>query len=313
MLGPHLFPRTVFVPSPFTETRVTLRQGVVHLRVPDFPVFETNSTYDVDALGATEALEFAGEFFDGLELSGIVGGQVMAGTDIDSILTLGSSYAYYYGGGAVFRLFTLDRSNTLVSLQADGTHSPGGTFDLLRMLETFSSQDATVQDAVEGRVGRLVLSDLERTSVRAHVIAAQSLGRNFGLQASAGIAHTWFDITAYDLIEDRDVETTHRKLDPDLGVAVDGNLSPWLPFLGLTLEYSLRGQLQEVTNAAERTNGLTHLVAAGINYLEPRFQIGLAFGRAFGFEPLARTAGGETQLSGGPSLNYGRLLIHVNW
>lgn len=309
-LGSHVFPRLAFVPSAFTETRFSLRQGVVAISVPELPVSTTYSE-DVRTFGVTETIEVGVQLFDRLELFAALGGQVVTGVEIPSILTLGTNYTYSYGGGATLRFFTLNLTDTLFSARVSATHNPGGSYELIKLIDAVRNLDVTRDEVVRGRIGRLVRVSSERSELNAHLVVAQPVLRNLGIQAAFGITQSWLYLTAFDRDRQRDVETGSTDTSPDLSVGLDGNLTPFAP-IGFSAEYSFRGQRPEITNASAPED-LTHVVALGVHWVHPRLQLSLCFGKAFGLEPLVRELDTtNTQRSGAPSLHYGLLLVHIN-
>ena len=309
-LGGHLFPRLGFVPSPFTETRFSLRQGAVAISVPRLPVSQSYAE-DVHTLGITETLEIGVELFDRLELFGALGGQVVTGVEVPSILTLGASYAYSFGGGAALRLFTLNLTDTLFSLRAHANHSPGGSYELIRLLDAVRNQDIRPDQLLGGGLGRIVRTTVERTELNAHLVIAQAILRNFGVQAGFGFSRSWLGITAYDRALNRELESTSGDFSPDVSAGIDVNLEPYAAF-AFSAEYSLHGQRPEVTNASA-PGDLTQVGALGVHWLHARLQVSLCLGRAFGLEPLVRELDATTtQRTGNPGLTYGLLLVHIN-
>lgn len=314
VLGGRVFPTPAFMPSPFVTTHVAFLQGVTYLSIPDFPI-EPGRTRDASVLGLTDRLEAGFHFAKFFELFGFGASEILTGTDVRSALISGASFAYSAGAGGRVRLFRSDPSGTEISLHGEVSYGTGGLLDLLRLADAVATQPpATGESIVTGNLGRLVLTDTSQTTAAGHLLVAQRLVQNVGLQAALGARWNSVKAEFYDLAADRRISSDDSSVSPDMSVTLDADLAPHVP-LGFLLEYSLRDQKQPIAGHDEAAwGGLSHLVALGVHLINPTLQLGLTVGRVFGLDPVQRLdPRGRRLESGTPYLSYGQLFMSFTW
>jgi hypothetical protein len=308
-LGHHTFPVLAFVPSSFVTTHFTLRQGVLRLSVSDFPL-NIDDQLDVSMIGLNETLELGFQTFDSLELFGVVGGQVLTGVEFESILTLGTSFSYHGGGGAAFRF--LRTKGTQLTVRGRLVFDSGGSLDLIRLIDELNMDDRTLEELFEDEVGQVVLEDTSRREFLGHLLFAQSLGRNVGIQAAAGVSQTSYTITAWDVDAREDIETDTSNWAPEASAGLDVNLLPIAP-MTFALEYALRGR-QDITTINDDDIPLSHIAGLGVHLVHDSFDVSLTAAQALNLQPVKRTALDGTELeSDEPTMSYFQLGLHMNW
>jgi hypothetical protein len=306
-LGKHVFPVPAFIPWSFVSTHFSFRQAVVNISVPDFPL-RLDREKDVSMTGLLENIEFGARFWDPLEITLALGGQMIVGNGVDSILTLGATYSYNFGGGVTFRVLRLE--GTQLSLRGRFTWDSGGSLEMLKLIDAL--QGVTADEVFDQQARDVVLEDTSRREFFGHVLLAQSLGPVLGLQASLGIGRDTLGVTGFDTDTNEDVEVSHTDWAPEGGLVVDANFHRWLP-LGVTLEYVARSRRYDDVSGTESEKAFTHLIGLGLFTQTPHFQITLTTAHLLGIDPLQRTIAGETRESGDPVIDYGQLSVHTFW
>jgi hypothetical protein len=309
----HVFLTPTLVPSAFITTHFYLRQGLMYLEIPQFP-FTAERTRDVQALNLTERLEAGVRLFEVFEIFVFGSAEILTGTNVESAIAAGSSFAYEAGGGGAVRLLRSRTGGTQLSVRAQGSAGTGSFIDVLGLLDAVIAQDPDTLDAiVDNGLGEVVLRDVYRRDAAGHVLLAQTLSANFGVQLSAGMAYRSVTADFFDLDLDRKVSEDDTTLAPDLGVAFDANGLPSIP-VGVVLEYSLRTHSRQLAGDGSDWGGLAHLLAAGLYAAHPQLQLGVTFGSILGLEPIARRDTlGQRLVSGQPSVYYGQLAMNFNW
>jgi hypothetical protein len=314
VLGGRVFTDPAFMPSAFMTTHFGFRQGVTYLSTPNFPV-QPGRSVDANVLGLSERLDAGFKIAKYFELSLFGSSEILAGSDAHSALTSGASFSYSAGLGAGAQLFRSSPSGTQISLRAEGSSGTGGLLDVLRLIDSVSAQpSASTESIVTGNVGRLVLTSTSQVGATGHLLVAQRLTQNLGLQAALGAKWSSVKANFYDLSTNRNASTKDSSVNPDLSAALDVDLAPHVP-IGFMFEYSLRDQKQPLAgNDTPGWGGLSHLVAAGIHVVHPALQLGLSVGRIFGLDPIERIdPQGRRLTSGTPYLAYGQVALSFTW
>jgi hypothetical protein len=312
-LGGHTFITPTFFPSAFVGTRFAFLQGVLQAEIPDYPVTE-NRMLDVDMIGVTERAEFSLRVFDRVEPFIRLTGEAFSGVSINSVLSVGSTYAYTVGGGLQVRLLRLEEPGTELSVRASGDYGPGGAVQLLRVVEALvQDTPASVEAVLNGNLRRVSIADTERANGTLLAAAAQKLTKHFSLQGAAGAAYNWASVTFYDSETSEEVTVDGGRVDPRLGLGFQANAAPWVP-LGALLEYSLESGSRTLPNQDVEKRHYYHVLALGVHVLHPQFQVGVTLGRTFGIDPIRRTGFVSRDFeSGSPSINYGQLGLEFTW
>ncbi len=311
-LGPHIFPVPTFFPSAFITTHFSLRQGLARFAVNSFPVTQ-NRRQDVGMIGVTESLEFGLAFLKNrLEVFGVAGAQGLTGDSRESMLTLGTNYSYSLGGGVGVKLFRLEDSNTQVSLRARAVYDSGGSVQLLRLIDAINVRNQTLEELFGSDVRRVIIEDTSRIDSTVYLLAAQSIGKNFGAQAGLGFSRSRLQVTAYDLDEQEDVETVKTNWEPEGGLIVDANLLPIVPF-GASLEWVARSSQRDVVSGSENANRIAQVFGFSLHTVNPHFQVSLTGAQAINLQPVVREINGESFESETPAISYGQISVHTFW
>ncbi len=314
VFGTHIVQTPAFFPAAFLATHFSFRQGVTHVRVPDFPVTQTTNV-DAELLGVDERIEGGIKFLKILEASIFLDGEVISGINGKSVVVAGSSFSYGGGLAGRVRIFRSDDSGTEISARVEGSSGRGGSIELLRLADVLIQSPSLGLDGVAQRnVGRLILGNTTRHNVTGQVLAAQTLGPNFDLQGSLGVGWTKSSYQLYNPDTNLEVDQDLSSIDPTFGIAFGANLNPVAP-IGFVLEYeatSRRAVMPGVTEA-EWTSP-SHLVGLSINAIHPNFQVGLTIARLMETERVRRIApGGQDLTSGKPAVNYAVLGFELDW
>ncbi len=310
-LGPHDFPVPVFMPWAFITTHFSMRQGVMQVSVPSFAITQ-NRSIDASLIGANEKLQVGVQFARRVEVFIDGSGQALMGSGADSLLTLGTNYSYQLGGGAGVRLFRLENTNTQMTLRARFNYDSGGSAQILRMLEAFQDQAQTLEELLVSDSRRVIVQDSSRTEFAAYALGSQAIGRNFGVQAAVGLSRQRLIITAYDLDQEKDIDTEKQDWEPQGTIGVDANIQPLAP-LAFSTEYQVRTGQQDFVAGTDGGTRVSHLIALSLHYLHRNFQISLTGARALHLEPVTREIRGQEYTSGAPAVTYGQLAIHTFW
>jgi hypothetical protein len=312
-LGGHTFFTPTFFPSAFVGTRFAFLQGVLQAAIPDYPVSQ-NRTVDVDMIGVTERAEFSLRIFDRVQPFIRLTGEAFSGVSINSVLSVGSTYAYTVGGGIQVRLLRLEDPGTELSVRASGDYGPGGAVQLLRVVEAIiQDRPASIEAVLNGNLRRVSIADTERANGTLQAVAAQKLTKNFSLQGAVGGAYNWSSVTFFDTDTGQEVTLDDGRVDPRLGLGFQASAAPWVP-VGALLEYSLESGTRNLPDQDVDDRHYYHVLALGINIVHPQFQLGLTLGRTFGLDPIQRTGFLNRDFeSGNPSISYGQLGLEFTW
>jgi hypothetical protein len=312
-LGGHTFFTPTFFPTAFVGTRFAFSQGVLQAEIPDYPLSQ-NRTLDVDMIGISERAEFSLRLFDRVMPFLRVTGEAFSGVSVNSVVSVGSTYAYTAGGGLQVRLLRLEEPGTELSLRASGDYGPGGAVQLLRVLEAIvQDTPASVEAALDGNLRQVSLADTERANGTLQALAAQKISKNFSVQGALGAAYNWSSITFYDTDTGEEVTLDDGRVDPKLGLAFQASASPWIP-VGAIVEYSLASEARTLPNQDVGDRHYSHILGFGLNIVHPQFQVGLTLARTFGLDPVERTGFLNRDFrSGNPSISYAELGLEFTW
>jgi hypothetical protein len=312
-LGGHTFLTPTFFPSAFVGTRFAFLQGVLQAEIPDYPVTQ-NRTLDVNMIGVTERAEFSLRIFDRVQPFIRLTGEAFSGISINSVLSVGSTYAYTAGGGLQVRILRFEDPGTELSARVSGDYGPGGAVQLLRVVEAIiQDTPASVEAALDGNLRRVSISDTERANGTLQAVAAQKISKNFSVQGAAGAAYNWSSVTFFDTDTSQEVTLDDGRVDPKLGLGFQASAAPWVP-VGALLEYSLESGSRTLPDQDVDDRHFYHVLALGIHVVHPQFQVGLTLGRTFGLDPVQRTGFLNRDFkSGDPSISYGQLGLEFTW
>lgn len=315
VLRQHVFVDAMLTPSPFITSHLVLQQAVAYASVPDFPITPTRNV-DADALEIMERIELGLSFIDMIEVIGFVGGNVLTGTNVRSVVLTGSSFSYEAGLGGALRLLRSESAGSQLSLRAQGSSGSGNLLDLFDLLRSVIEQDpATLEAVIDNRLSELVVRDISRRQASAHLVLGQALSRNFGVQAALGGSYEWVSAEFFEVDENRTITEEKTTWSPELGAAFEANAAPSLPF-GVVIEYSLRRERHQLAGSdGEDWGGLSHFAALGVHAVHPQFHAGLAYGTVLGLEEVEREdpTTGQILTSDRPIIHFGRLIIGINW
>lgn len=312
-LKQHRFLNPTYVVTPFVSTNVRFEQGFYLFSIPDFPLTQRRN-YDVSAAGIAEKITVGIRFLDHFQVFGLARVQLLAGTNAKSVVLSGTTYTYAMGGGLVARLIRSEDTGTQLSLRAQVTTGPLGQLDLLTFANDLIDRKlALVDDIFSLRVVESSLATGTETVFRGQAVAAQSLGRYFGIQAFLGLSGFWDSITVFDSSEDQDKTTDANSFSTEGGLSIDATLLP-VP-LGFNIEYAFGAVRRDFRDSeGASSTQLVHTLAAGIFVVDARFQAGLSIGTALGLDPVERSLPGGIRLtSGTPATLYGQLQLQYLW
>jgi hypothetical protein len=313
VLDGHVVLSPTFFPTAFLSTHFSFRQGITQVMVPDYPVTE-NTRIDADLLGLDERIEAGFRFAKILELSIFGYGQVLSGSNAESVVTAGSSFSY--GGGLTgrVRLLRSEASGTQISARVLGSAGKGGSIELIRLADYLLDNSGVTLDSVaQLNVGRLILGSSSRRDVSGQLLAAQTLGPHFDVQGYLGVGYSQVDFQLYNpqtnVEADRDLTT----VDPEAGIALGANLTP-VP-IGFLLEYVVSSRRRALAGSEDgEWSDFSHLIGLGVHSVHPNFQVGLTVARQMATERVSRIASqGQSLTSGRPSVHYAVLEFEVAW
>ena len=307
----HNFLTPTLFASPFVATRFALAHRLLIVEVPEYPILVGRNT-DVTLLGQGERLDISVRFLDRFAAFLKASGELLIGGQAKSIVAGGGSFTYVVGGGGQVRL--LRDEDRELSIRAEGSYGPGGLIDVLALVDAALARGAESGDAaVERRdVRDYVLRDTKRVEGALRFLYAHTLTRNFGLQAAAGAVYSWSGLELID--SESNLVDFHRNfVIPEADLALGANLDPWVP-LGFLAEYSFSLGRHSIPGSENTDQGVSHLVALGAHIVQPRFQFGLTFARAFGLEPVERSdLLGNRRRSGKPAANSMQIGLEYTW
>ena len=311
----HVFLSPAFMPTPFLGTHFLFAQGVTQMSISDFPITQT-TRLDVELVGLTERIQAGFRFADRFEVFGFGTGEVLSGASGRSVLAAGSSFSYGGGLGGRIRIFRSSRTGTEITAYAEGSAGSGGLLDLLRLVDALADNpNPSLQQIADQNLGRLVLGDTSTKEIGGRVLAAQSLGRNFDLQASLGADYTSLNVELYNPQTNLEFDQDFTSVNPVASVAFGANIMPLVP-IGFMAEYSVQSHGRALLSSSETDwTDPSHLVGVGIHTLHPNFQIGLTFARLMNLEPISRVdpLSGQTLTSDSPVVHYVQFSMDVVW
>jgi hypothetical protein len=313
-LKQHRFLTPTYIATPFVSTNVRFQQGFYLFEIPDYPVTRRRN-FDVSAVGITERISAGIRFLDRFQVFGLLQGQVLAGSNARSVVLSGTTYNYSFGGGLAARLLRSEETGTQLSVRAQVTTGPLGQLDLLAFAnDVIESDIMRLADIFSAGVLKSSLASGTETVFRAHAVAAQALGRYFGVQASFGLTGYWDSVTVHDSGEDNDKTTKVDSFKPSGGISIDAVLLPHVG-LGFNLEYAAEAHRREFNDSeGALPTQLVHTLAAGIHLVDARFQAGITIGTTLGLDPIERTSLlGKGLTSGTPTTAYGQLALQYLW
>ncbi len=312
-LGGHTFATPSFLPQAFVGTRFSFVQGFAQAEIPDYPLTQ-NRLLDVSMAGVTERVELSLRLFDRVMPFIRVTGEAFSGLTTNSVISVGTTYSWTAGGGLQVKILRLEEPGTELSVRAAGEYGPGGTLQLLRLIEAvIQDTPSSVEAILNGDLRRVTVADTERASGSFQVLAAQTISRNFGAQAALGGAYNWNSITFYDTDTKEEATLDTGRVDPKLGFAVGANGMPWVP-VGLLFEYSLESSTRSIPGEDFEDRHYSHLLALSAHLVHPHFDLGLTVARAFGLDPVQRAGYLNRDLaSGDPSLSYVQMNLEFTW
>jgi hypothetical protein len=202
-----------------------------------------------------------------------------------------------------------------VSLRAQVTTGPLGQLDLLAFASDIVDRKvAAIEDVFDAGVARSSLASGTATVFRAQAVAAQTLSRNFGVQAFLGLVGYWESVSVYRSDENKDVDSDATSWSPEGGLTVEATLLPGVP-LAFNLEYAFEAERHNLSDSeGAQDTQLLHMVCAGVHVVDSRFQIGLSLGTVFGLDPVVRTTlRGEELKSGTPTSAFGQFQMQYLW
>jgi hypothetical protein len=313
-LKQHRFLMPTLLPSAFVSTNARFQQGFSYYQVSDFP-FTRRRSFDIDAIGVTERLSVGFRFLDLMQVYLMGQAQLLTGVNVKSVVLAGTTYNYVFGGGLAARLFRSTDSGTQLSLRAQVTTGPLGQLDLLALASNIvDRQLASVEDLFDAGIARSSLASGRATVFRAQAVAAQTLSRNFGVQAFLGLVGYWETVSVYDPEDEQDVDSDATSWSPEGGVSLEATLLPGVP-LGFNLEYAFEAQRHNLSDSeGAQDTQLQHTVCVGVHVVDSRFQIGLSLGGVFGLDPAVRhTLRNEELKSGTPTSAFGQFQMQYLW
>jgi hypothetical protein len=312
-MGDHIFATPSFFPQAFVGTRFAFVQGFAQAEIPDYPLTQ-NRKLDVDMVGVAERIEISLRLFDRVMPFIRVTGEAFSGISSNSVISVGTSYSWTAGGGLQVKILRLEEPGTELSVRAAGDYGPGGTLQLLRLVEALvADAPSSVEALLDGELRRVTVADTERASGSFQLLAAQTISRNFGAQAAIGGAYNWNSITFYDTETNEETTLDTGRVDPKLGLGVGANAMPWVP-VGLLLEYSLESSTRSIPGEDFEDRHYSHILALGAHLVHPQFDLGITAARAFGLDPVQRTGYlNRDMLSGDPSINYLQMNLEFTW
>jgi hypothetical protein len=239
----------------------------------------------------------------------------LTGINVRSVVLAGTTYNYVFGGGLAARLFRSTDTGTKLSLRAQVTTGPLGQLDLLAFAnDIVDRQLASVQDLFDAGIARSSLASGTASVFRAQAVAAQTLTRNFGIQAFFGLVGYWETISVYNPDDDRDVDSDATSWSPEGGLSLEATLMPGVP-LGFNLEYAFDSRRHNLSDSeGAQDTQLEHVVCVGVHVVDARFQIGLSLGGVFGLDPVVRhTLRNQEMRSGTPKSAFGEFQMQYLW
>ncbi len=230
-------------------THFGVANGFQIISVPDVPVVGSR-TATVDAAGVHAEFDFAVQFLQRFELNADLRADAFSGTGVGSIIVGGAGYSY---GGSLGAGATIFRGPTTeLSARLQGDVGSAHKILLLNLLNGLASggRVQTVLQIIGGNLGRLVTSSATRGAGTANLNLAQSIGKAFGLQLTAGVTVAGFSIDYFD-------ETRGRPTSTDLTL--------WTPHFAAEVEMDVRRLVPQVPLAvnAEYSLDWTHVSGGG--------------------------------------------------
>lgn len=312
-LGGHTFFNPTFFPSAFVGTRFALVQGVLLATVEDVPI-TSNRRHHVKLLGISERAELSLRLFDRLQPFVRAHGEAFSGINFNSVVGMGSTFAYRVGGGIKARVLRFDDPGTEVSVLASTDHGRGGVVQLLRVVEAvLQDTPNSLESLMDGHIGRISLLHTHHSQQAILALVAQRITRQLSLQGSFGAMHHSSSIRFFDPIVERELTLDDSRVDPRVGLGLQATAAPHLP-VGALVEYSLESGSGTLPSQDIDERRYYHLVALGAHVVHPKFQLGITYGRTFGFDPLERTGASTSQdESGAPVIRYFQLNLEFTW
>jgi hypothetical protein len=310
----HVFLAPAFMPSPFLSTHFSFRQGLTEVSISDFPITQ-DVRLDAEILGIAERIEAGVRFADRFELFGFGTGEVLSGASGRSVLAVGSDFSYAGGLGGRIRLFRSSRTGSELTAYAEGSAGRGGLLELLRLADAQADDpNPTVQSLANENLGKLVLGTTTRKQVTGRLLFAQSLGKNFDLQAGLGASYSNLSVELYNAQTNLEFERDFDSVDPEASVAIGANIAQVLP-IGFLLEYTARSHRTVLASNEEDDWTPSHLIGLGVHTVHPNFQVGLTFARVMNLDRIIRTdpQTGQTLTSERPVVHYVQFGMDVVW
>jgi hypothetical protein len=307
-LFPILAPETAFV-----TTHFGIRQGFVYGAIPALPL--GTEKLDVTRSGLLETADLGVKITDWIGVFGSLSGTVLVGTNVGSLLLTGASFNASGEGGVVVRVARIERSGTQIAVRARGGGGPGREANVLGLVGALvANPGQNVQQIVDGKLGRYILTPTSNVFGALSVHAAQTLTRNFALQAQLRGDYSVSTFSPYDATTDENVDTKTTTTSGNATIAATADGSPNGFPLGAMVEYGFALGVAS-TGGESKTTDPEHIIGVGVYYTGSRvLQLGIGGAMQLGLKPVTGIdAAGKPADSGTPSLYYAQFILRHIW
>ncbi|MBZ4422877.1 hypothetical protein [Myxococcus sp. RHSTA-1-4] len=313
-LGGHTFLFPILQQTAFVTTHVGIREGVARYDIPDLPI-GAQGTRDILLTGVQQTADLGLRITPWLGLTGFIRGTIVTGANTPSLLADGASVDLVGQAGAVVRLWRNESSGTQIAVRALYGYRNGKDITVLDLVNGILGDPLlTLEDVVNGNVGRLLVAPTSEQSVTGGVYGAQALGPVFSLQGAATTEYAWRTREPFISAEGRRVsqETNAFLVNLSLALAVDfDSLGVPVAVMG---EYLFTTGEEEDFGLPDRTLSSSTL-ALGVYYSgRANLQVGVGAVTTLNGSPQRGLgAEGQTLESGDPTLSYGQLILRYIW
>jgi hypothetical protein len=303
----HTFLFPAFVDSAFIATFAGLTLRANTFNAPKVPTVVGSS--ELKMTGIRETIDMSFRAMDWLSIQVTGGARALIGTGTESIVYIGTAYAYGGGIGANLRLARLEGSGTEISVRLLGTYTNGQAASL-RPLFSSPSAAITLQALLTTDLREIALVPLHGFAYGGYVAVAQTISPLFGLQVAGGIGGSSLTLSPFDLAARAHVDQVTSGFNFRVGAAFDADFDTVHVPIAALLEY----EMSRETSASDLINATTldvlHTIGLGVFYSgRPNLQTGAFVAWQLGVQPIGTPEG----TSGRPDSKLAELILRYVW
>ncbi|MCI0570425.1 MAG: hypothetical protein L0Y66_06715 [Myxococcaceae bacterium] len=313
-LGGHVFLFPLLQDTALVVTHVGIRLGAGMFAADAVPLGNLGR-FDFRLAGLEQRFDAGLALTPWLALSVTGSGNLILGTNLDTLVARTGAAEGRVRGGLLVRLWRSDVQGTQVSLRVEGGVGASQRLTLFRLLDALEEAPAaTVGSIFRGNLSRLLIVPASEQQVGGRVYLVHAYSRGVGLQASLGADRVWSTEREFDPAQNREVRVPAHSVRADGALALGLDAAPLKVPVALQLEYLASWRASEDARLHVRA-GLSHAVGAGVYYSgRARLQLGVGAAWDLRGQPLEGTdEEGQPADSERPSFAFGEFILRYVW